>query len=112
MLPSVSALQGLVRSIWKPKCPLDVKYSPMCSFALAKLSPLLHCAVGLEEGDSITVHMAPDCMHLPAACYHVTLQPMKLVVATRGLLQGVIALLKCAIIVLLQFSSVFNLLPP
>jgi hypothetical protein len=71
-------------------------YSFLCSFALAKLSPLLQCAVGLEEGDAITVHMAPAAMHLPAACYNVSLQPMKLVVATRGLLQNIIALLKCA----------------
>ena len=73
-----------------------------CSFALAKLSPLLQSAVGLEEGDAITVHMAPAAMHLPAAAYHVSLQPMKLVVATRGLLQNIIALLKCA---LLRFLS-------
>ncbi|CAL8461617.1 g1148 [Coccomyxa elongata] len=65
----------------------------VANFALSKLSPLLHCAVGLEEGDSITVHMQPAAMHLPASCYHVTLQPMKLVVATRGMLQGIIALL-------------------
>ncbi|EIE22084.1 hypothetical protein COCSUDRAFT_43058 [Coccomyxa subellipsoidea C-169] len=65
----------------------------VANFALAKLSPLLQSAVGLEEGDAITVHMAPAAMHLPAASYHVSLQPMKLVVATRGLLQNIIALL-------------------
>jgi hypothetical protein len=34
-------------------------------------------------------------MHLPAESYHVRLEPMKLVVATRGMLHGIIALLKC-----------------
>lgn len=66
----------------------------MCSFALGKLSPLLHCAVGLEEGDSITATLSPLQMHLPADSYAVRLEPMKLVVATRGLLHGIIALLK------------------
>ena len=65
-----------------------------CSYGLAKLSPLLHCALKLEEGDSITVRMSPTAMHLPAECYTVRLEPMKLVLATRGLLHSILSLLK------------------
>ena len=66
----------------------------MCSYALGKLSPLLHCAVKLEEGDSITVRISPVAMHLPADCYALHLEPMKLVLATRGLLHSILGLLK------------------
>jgi hypothetical protein len=53
--------------------------------------------MGLEEGDSMIATLAPLQMHLPAEKYSVRFEPMKLVVATRGLLHGIIALLKCAL---------------
>ena len=64
------------------------------SHLLAKLSPLLGAAVGLEAGDSFSATLTPLQMHLPAECYALRLEPLKLVLATRGLLSGVIALLK------------------
>lgn len=63
---------------------------------LAKLSPLLGSAVGLEQGDSFAASLSPLQMHLPADCYSVRLQPLKLVLSTKGVINGVIALLKCA----------------
>ena len=65
-----------------------------CSHLLAKLSPLLGAAVGLEAGDSFSATLTPLQMHLPAECYSLRLEPLKLVLATRGLLSGVITLLK------------------
>ena len=64
------------------------------SHLLAKLSPLLGAAVGLEAGDSFSATLTPLQMHLPAECYSLRLEPLKLVLATRGLLSGVITLLK------------------
>jgi hypothetical protein len=61
---------------------------------LAKLSPLLGAAVGLEEGDAFAARLTPLEMHLPAQCYALRLEPLKLVLSTRGLLNGVLALLK------------------
>ena len=74
--------------------PLKISAYELRSYGLAKLSPLLHCALKLEEGDSITVRMSPTAMHLPAECYSVRLEPMKLVLATRGLLHSILGLLK------------------
>ena len=42
------------------------------------------------------IGVSPTAMHLPAECYTVRLEPMKLVLAMRGLLHGILGLLKCA----------------
>ena len=76
------------------------------SHLLAKLSPVLGAAVGLEAGDSFSATLTPLQMHLPAEAYSLRLEPLKLVLATRGLLSGVIALLKWA------FSYPGTLKPP
>ena len=61
---------------------------------LARLSPLLGSAVGLEQGDAFSARLTPLEMHLPAQCYAVRLEPLKLVLATKGVINGVLALLK------------------
>ena len=69
---------------------------------LAKLSPLLGAAVGLEEGDAFAARLTPLEMHLPSQSYGLRLEPLKLVLSTRGLLNGVLALLKCAFFILVE----------
>ncbi len=63
---------------------------------LAKLHPLLGAAMGLDQGERITGFLMPLKGHHPAEVWNVRARPMKLGMQGKGLLKGLLKLLKMA----------------
>lgn len=61
---------------------------------MRKVLPLLGVAVGLQEGSSVHMSVHPLELHLPANCYTVRIQPMKMIVGGNAFLSSLMGLLK------------------
>ena len=58
------------------------------------MHPLLGSAVGLHGDSSLHMTLEPLQLHLPADCYTVRIQPMKLVIGSNAFLSSIMGLLK------------------
>lgn len=61
---------------------------------MRQVVPLLGAAVGLQEGSSVHMTVRPPELHLPANCYTVRIQPMKMIVGSNAFLSSLMGLLK------------------
>lgn len=66
-----------------------------CSrYAMREMHPLLGAAVGLQGGSSVHMTVQPLELHLPADCYTVRIQPMKMIIGSNAFLSSLMGLLK------------------
>eukprot|EP00884_Botryococcus_braunii_P003319 jgi/Botrbrau1/12989/Bobra.384_1s0014.1 len=76
---------------------VSLDFSPsLASLMLAKVHPLLGAAVGLDQGERITGFLMPLAGHHPAEVWNVRARPMKLGMQGKGLVKGLLKLLKMA----------------
>lgn len=71
-------------------------------YAMREMHPLLGAAVGLQGGSSVHLTVHPLKLHLPAGCYTVRIQPMKMIIGSNAFLSSLMGLLR------LRYSSVFR----
>ncbi|DBA87659.1 TPA: hypothetical protein ACH3X1_004668 [Trebouxia sp. C0004] len=74
---------------------MSLNFTPaLAKFALREMHPLLGSAVGLQGDSSLHMTLEPLQLHLPADCYTVRIQPMKLVIGSNAFLSSIMGLLK------------------
>ncbi|KAL3158206.1 hypothetical protein ABBQ38_010462 [Trebouxia sp. C0009 RCD-2024] len=74
---------------------LSQHFTPaFAKYAMRQVVPLLGAAVGLQEGSSVHMTVRPPELHLPANCYTVRIQPMKMIVGSNAFLSSLMGLLK------------------
>ncbi|DBA71326.1 hypothetical protein WJX79_000596 [Trebouxia sp. C0005] len=74
---------------------MSLNFTPaLAKFALREMHPLLGSAVGLHGDSSLHMTLEPLQSHLPADCYTVRIQPMKLVIGSNAFLSSIMGLLK------------------
>ena len=61
---------------------------------MREMHPLLGSAVGLQGGSKVEMTVHPLEMHLPADCYSVRIQPMRMVIGSNAFLSSLMGLLK------------------
>ena len=61
---------------------------------MREMHPLLGSAVGLQGGSKVEMTVQPVAMHLPAECYSVRLEPMRMVIGSNAFLSSLMGLLK------------------
>lgn len=61
---------------------------------MRQVVPLLGAAVGLQGGSNVHMTVRPLELHLPANCYTVRIQPMKMIVGSNAFLSSLMGLLK------------------
>ena len=66
----------------------------LCRYAMRELHPFLGAAVGLQGGSSVHMTVHPLQLHLPADCYTVRIQPMKVIIGSNAFLSSLMGLLK------------------
>ena len=61
---------------------------------MREMHPFLGAAVGLQGGSSVHMTVHPLELHLPADCYTVRIQPMKMIIGSNAFLSSLMGLLK------------------
>ena len=75
-------------------CLWSSQDEPCCSFALIEVHPLVGCAAGLQGDSSVEMTVQPLLNHIPADCYSVRIQPMKMVIGSNTFLSSLLGLLR------------------